>query len=136
MVERRKKTQVTGNTGMFFVCYKLSKMGWNVMPTARNAKGVDIIAYNSDLSKMILIQVKALSTRTSVLLGNTLEKVIGDFWIIVNDIEKEPQAFILLPDEVKKRAHKGEKRRKTTYWIPAKEYKEFQNQWDRIGCVD
>ncbi len=137
MVERRKKTQVTGNTGMFYVCYQLSKMGWNVMPTARNAKGVDIIAYNSDTTKMISIQVKALSTKTSVLLGRTLDKVLGDFWIIVNDIEKIPQTFIMLPDEVKERAHKGKgKSGKNTYWIPIKEYTEFQDRWDRIGPAE
>jgi hypothetical protein len=61
MVERRKKTQITGNTGMFYVCYQLSKMGWNVMPTARNAKGIDIIAYNSDTTKMISIHEKRVS---------------------------------------------------------------------------
>ena len=137
MVERRKKTQVTGNTGMFYVCYQLSKMGWNVMPTARNAKGVDIIAYNSGTTKMISILVKALSTKTSVLLGRTLDKVLGDFWIIVNDIEKIPQTFIMLPDEVKERAHKGKgKSGKNTYWIPIKEYTEFQDRWDRIGPAE
>ncbi len=94
MTERRKRTQITGNTGMFYVCYKLSKIGWNVMPTARNAKGVDIIAYNSDTTKMISIQVKTLSAKTSVLLGSTLDKIMGDFSVIVNDIEKSPQTFI------------------------------------------
>ena len=28
---------------MYYACYHLSKLGWNVMPTARNAKGIDII---------------------------------------------------------------------------------------------
>jgi hypothetical protein len=38
--------QVTGNIGIDYACYMLSRMGWNVMPTARNARGIDIIAYN------------------------------------------------------------------------------------------
>ena len=42
------ETQVTGNIGMYYACYKLSCMGWNVMPTARNARGIDIIAYNKE----------------------------------------------------------------------------------------
>lgn len=33
----KMQTQVTGNVGMYYACYKLSCMGWNVMPTARNA---------------------------------------------------------------------------------------------------
>ena len=30
--------QVVGNVGLYYVCYKLSRLGWNVMPTARNAR--------------------------------------------------------------------------------------------------
>jgi len=40
------ETQIVGNIGMYYACYQLSKLGWNVMPTARNAKGIDIIAYS------------------------------------------------------------------------------------------
>ena len=39
--------QITGNLGLYDCCYKLSLLGWNVMPTARSARGVDIIAYSS-----------------------------------------------------------------------------------------
>ncbi len=35
----------TRNAGLYYTCYPLSLLGWNVMPTARNARGVDIIAY-------------------------------------------------------------------------------------------
>ena len=39
----RLDRQVTGNVGLYYCCYQRSLMGWNVMPTARNAKGVDIV---------------------------------------------------------------------------------------------
>jgi hypothetical protein len=58
-----KDAQVTGNIGLYYTCYHLSRMGWNAMPTARNARGVDIIAYSHDCSKMIGVQVKTLSKR-------------------------------------------------------------------------
>ena len=29
--------QLTGNVGLYYCCYRLSLLGWNVMPTARNA---------------------------------------------------------------------------------------------------
>ena len=32
--------QVVGNIGMYYAAYRLSQQGWNVMPTARNARGV------------------------------------------------------------------------------------------------
>jgi hypothetical protein len=65
-----------------YCCYKLSGLGWNVMPTARNARGVDIIAYNADASHFIGIQVKTLSKRNPVPLGSSLDKCMGDFWVI------------------------------------------------------
>ena len=56
-----KDQQITGNIGLYYACFQLSRIGWNAMPTARNARGVDIIAYNSDCSRMISIQVKTLT---------------------------------------------------------------------------
>jgi hypothetical protein len=54
------------------------------MPTSRNARGVDIIAYNRDCSKKITIQVKALSKKKApVPLGKSIDGVMGDFWVIV-----------------------------------------------------
>jgi hypothetical protein len=40
--------QLTGNAGLYDTCYHLSLLGWNVMPIARNARGVDIIAYSQE----------------------------------------------------------------------------------------
>ena len=72
--------QLTGNVGLYYCCYRLSLMGWNVMPTARNARGVDIIAYSRDASRFVGVQVKALSKRNPVPLGTSLDKVMGDCW--------------------------------------------------------
>jgi hypothetical protein len=44
MPNQRLDQQVTGNTGLYYCCYRLSLLGWNVMPTARNARGVDILS--------------------------------------------------------------------------------------------
>ena len=38
-----KNNQMVGNIGLFYTCYRLSRLGWNAMPTSRNARGVDII---------------------------------------------------------------------------------------------
>ena len=29
---------IVGNTGLYYVCHRLSALGWNVLPTARNGK--------------------------------------------------------------------------------------------------
>ncbi len=129
------ETQVTGNIGMYYACYQLSRMGWNVMPTARNARGIDIIAYNKEGMDFIGVQVKALSKRNPVPLGTSLEKVMGDYWVIVNNVAKEPNIFVLLPEEIKSLAHRGEKNGRVSYWLQPTAYDkpEFREAWDRIG---
>ena len=128
-------TQIVGNIGMFFTCYKLSRMGWNVMPTYRNARGIDIIAYNSEATKYIGVQVKTLSKRNAVPLGSTLDKLMGDYWVIVDKVATEPRAFILKPDDVRRLAKFNEKNGKRSYWINPQQYdqKEFSDNWELIG---
>jgi hypothetical protein len=40
VMARQGGAQVVGNIGMYYAAYRLSQQGWNVMPTARNARGV------------------------------------------------------------------------------------------------
>ena len=127
--------QLTGNVGLYYCCYRLSLMGWNVMPTARNARGVDIIAYSRDATRFVGVQVKALSKRNPVPLGTSLDKVMGDFWIIVNKVATAPSAYVLLPSEVTARAHSGEKDGRVSYWLQPTDYEHdaFKEAWACIG---
>lgn len=129
------ETQVTGNIGMYYACYKLSCMGWNVMPTARNARGIDIIAYNKSGTKFIGVQVKSLTKRNPVPLGNSLEKIMGDFWLIINNVGKEPNVFVIFPEEIRNLAHRGEKNGIVSYWLQPTSYdsSNFKEAWHRIG---
>lgn len=101
----------------------------------RNARGVNIIAYNRDCSRMIGIQVKTLSKRNPVPLGVFLDKVMGDFWVIVHNVVSEPQAYVLLPKEVKALPDRGEKNDKISYWLQPRAYavEKFHEAWFRIG---
>ncbi len=105
------------------------------MPTARNARGIDIVAYDKTGEQFIGIQVKALSKKAPVPLGTSLEKVMGDFWVIVNNLISKPNAFIMLPKEVKQLAHRGEKEGRVSYWLQPRAYDtpEFKEAWQRIG---
>ena len=128
--------QVVGNVGLFYVCYRLSRFGWNVMPTARNAKGIDILIYSQDAARTHTIQVKALSQRSPVPLGGKLEGLLGDFFIICRNVALDtPECFVLTPAEVRDLAHKGEKDDKTSFWLQPKQYDtlQFHDKWDRIG---
>jgi hypothetical protein len=105
------------------------------MPTARNARGVDIIAYSRDASRFVGVQVKALSKRFPVPLVTSLGKVMGDFWVVVNKVASEPSAFVLLPSEVKSLAHRGEKEGRVSFWLQPSDYEQpqFREAWGRIG---
>src|SRR3989338_8387655 len=87
--------QVVGNLGLFYVCYQLSRMGWNAMPTSRNAKGIDIIIYNKDATVTHTIQVKSLSKKNPIPLGDKLNNFIANFLIICREVFKEPEVFII-----------------------------------------
>ena len=130
---RKINQQIVGNVGLYYCCYQLSLRGWNVMPTARNARGIDIVAYNDN--GFVGIQVKSLSKKSPVPLGTDLSKISGDFWVIVNELESgQPKVFVLTPDEVRNMHHKGEKEDKVSYWLQPKHYmtSEFGDKWERI----
>jgi len=129
-----RNSQIVGNIGMYYACYHLSKLGWNVMPTARNARGVDIIAYDQSAENYLGIQVKTLSRRNPVPLGRHLDNVIGDFWVVITLVDDNPVAYVLLPEEVRDLAHRGEREGRVSYWLQPRSYdqKEFQEAWHRM----
>lgn len=143
MVRRRQKpmkldSEVIGNVGLYFTCYHLSLLGWNTMPTARNARGINVVAYSRDGKRYLGIQVKALRKRTAVPLGNSLDHLMGEFWIIVNRVTTRPTAFIVRPREVKRLASRQEKKGRVSFWLSPRAYDrdEFREAWTRIGRGD
>jgi hypothetical protein len=73
------------------------------MPTSRNAKGVDLIIYNHDAKKRHTIQVKALTNKIPVPLGNSLDSLqMNDYLIICTGVyANQLEVFIAKPDEIK-----------------------------------
>lgn len=128
-------SQTVGNIGMYYVCYRLSCLGWNVMPTSRNARGIDILIYNQDATITKAIQVKTLSKANPVPLSK-LAHLIGDHVVICRNVARGiPECFVMTPDEVRALAHKGEKNDKISFWLQPKKYAtdEFREKWERIG---
>lgn len=128
--------QTVGNIGLYYVCYCLSRKGWNVMPTARNAKGIDILIYSQDASQKLSIQVKTLSKGSPVPLNNNLDHLFADFVVVCRHVIREiPECFVLKPSEIRKLVHKGVKNGKTSYWLQPRDYATdgFREKWERIG---
>ena len=89
-----------------------------------------------DGTRVLTIQVKSLSKRNPVPLGKDLDRIMGDFWVIVNSLDTgKPQTYILLPHEVRAMARRVEKEAKVSYWLEPKKYAvgEFEEKWQRIG---
>ena len=129
-------SQVIGNMGLFYVCYRLSKWGWNVMPTARNSRGIDIVMYRQGASRTHTIQVKALSKRHPVPLCRTLDRLLGDFFVICRHIVTDsPECFVLRPDDVRVRAHRSEQEGRLSYWLQSKDdaVNGFRDAWECTG---
>jgi len=132
----KPETHIVGNIGLFYACYRLSRIGWNVMPTTRNARGIDIIAYSPDASQFIGVQVKALSKVSPVPLGKTLDNIMADWWIIVTKaVTEQPLAFIMRPNEVRERAHRGVKEDRVSFWLQPNAYQQdqFRENWQRLA---
>lgn len=133
------RSQVVGNIGMYYAAYCLSQWGWNVMPTSRNARGIDLLVYDATADRKRSIQVKALSKRNPVPLGKSIKNLMGDWWIIVaKATTTKPECFVMKPDEVRRLAHRGEKDGMVSFWLQPNQYDtdEFRERWDRIGRGD
>jgi hypothetical protein len=108
------------------------------MPTARNAKGIDILIYSQDAARTRTIQVKTLSKGSPVPLSNKLDHLFADFVVVCRHVisRETPECFVLTPGEVCQLAHRGEKNGKVSFWLQPRDYAtdEFREKWwERIG---
>lgn len=126
-----RDNQLVGNTGLYYICYELSRLGWNVLPTSRNARGVDLVIYSRNARLKHTIQVKTLSKRNPVPFGNK-PSLIADYLIICRVSEK-PEVFVSKIDDIRDRIVKKTKNGKISYWLIPKNYEEFRDNWRIIG---
>lgn len=131
-----KSNQVVGNVGLFYICYQLCKLGWNAMPTSRNARGIDILIYSQDGERKYTIQAKSLTKRSPVPLGKHLNNLMGDYFIICRNVFGDPETFIASVDKIRGRIHRGEKEGRISYWLDPKQYEEYKDNWAEIGRGD
>ncbi len=133
---RKPRNQMTGNAGLFYVAWQLSRLGWHVILTVRNARGADIFAANDDESVVDAIQSKALSRRSDVPLGSKLQTLRSPWWIVtLGPNSDKPDCFVLALEEVKASAVQNTKEGKSTFWLPYRNFTrtEFREAWHRLG---
>ena len=59
-------SQIKGNIGLFYVCYELSRRGFNVVPTSRNTRAVDLIIGTADFKRHATVQIKATTINMGI----------------------------------------------------------------------
>ena len=124
------------NIALYYTAYILSRHGWNVLPTSRNTKGVDIVIYSQDRTKRHTIKVKGLFKRNPVPFGSNPNNLIAEFYVIVllNELKSEPWAFVLKKENIIEKLVKRDKNRKVSYWLNDRKFlSEFKDKWDIIG---
>ncbi|MCJ2127591.1 hypothetical protein [Methylobacterium sp. E-045] len=128
---------LTGNAGLYHVARELSRLGWHVMPTTRNARGADLYAASVDERVVLPIQSKALSKRVPVPLGGRLDTLRSQWWVVtVNANTSVPVCYVMTLDEVKSGAHRGvNEAGKVSFWLQPKAYAlpEYLEAWHRLG---
>jgi hypothetical protein len=132
-----KPNVLVGNMGLFYVCYELSKMGWNCLPTSRNAKGIDLIIYSQDAKKTHTIQVKSLSRKNPVPFGAT-SNLMAELLVIcrlnLDDEIKTPDLYVLTKDEVEKALDRRvNEKGKVSYWLQPHSlegYKDWESRFE------
>lgn len=124
----RTNNQLTGNVGLYYVCYRLSRLGWNVLPTSRNARGVDIVVYDQKGKRRHTIQVKTLSTENNIPLGSDSSPLLADYLVICRNVSIEPELFVAEMAEARHAAinHKG------GLWIPTPRYEKFDTRLEAV----
>lgn len=130
--------QTVGNVGLYYVCYQLSLRHWNVMPTSRNARGVDVVIYSQSGRNAATVQVKTLSRRSPVPMGKDPSHLIADYFVVCRGVglpAAQPECFVLTRSEVRRRLHQGEKDGRVSYWLQPKKYEgnDFREKWEKIG---
>lgn len=137
-----KSSQVTGNAAMHYAAWQLSRRGWNVMLTSRNAKGSDLFCAN-DETIFFGVQSKGLTKRDPVGLGTNLANLRSDWWIITIKAKTEtPVCFIMTLDEVKELCHHSDPAKSRTgaasIWLQPSAYDQpqFREAWHRFETLN
>ncbi|TBF89210.1 hypothetical protein [Rhizobium leguminosarum] len=138
-----KSSQVTGNAASHYAAWQLSRRGWNVMLTSRNAKGSDLFCANDNETIFFGVQSKGLTKRDPVGLGTNLANLRSDWWIItIRAKTAAPVCFIMTLDEVKELCHHSDPAKSrtgaTSIWLQPSAYDrpQFKEAWHRFETLN
>lgn len=132
----KNRAQFTGNAGLSYAAWQLSRRGWHVTPTIRNARGSDMLVTDAEEDVKFGVQSKALSKRQAVPLGRNLENLRSEWWVVtIHANSDQPVCFVMRKEEVQTNA--SQDKNGGAYWLEPRDYDrdEYRNAWDRIGMA-
>lgn len=141
--------QITGNIGLYHVARELSRAGWNVMPTVRNAKGADLYAASEDELIIHPVQVKSHSgLPQDTQLGLYPERLVTPWWVfVIHARTPDMTCYVLSLAEIRDRMKRDPGTRslkpeqERAFWLDRRFYTpgsdrdmtEARNAWHRLG---
>jgi hypothetical protein len=145
----RLSTTLCGVAGEYFVAAELSRRGYVASLTLRNTRGIDVLASNSNATKSVGIQVKAIQgSGREWMLNQKIEDEVATnlFFVFVrlNDLSA-PEYFIVPKDAVAEYARtnharwlatpgrKGQPHNDTTMRKFADPEGKYLGRWDLLG---
>lgn len=130
------RNSMTGNAGLNYAAWQLSRRGWHVMPTIRNARGSDLIVTDADEGIFFGVQSKALAKRSPVPLGKSIAALRSAWWVItIHANSDSPVCFVMRKEEVQQLS--SQDANGGAYWLNPSAYDrgEFKEAWYRIGAA-
>ena len=120
--------QLIGNAGIFYVAYKLTTLGWNVLLTSRNTKGPDMIVFSHSGKKKHTVQVKSSTKIRDVNIGKHKNFCLNDFAVFcVNLKSGKPSMYI---SETANFIHNPSN---AGSYIKPKNYKKYKDNFKVLG---
>jgi len=142
-----------GIAGEYLVAAELSKLGYIASITLRNTKGVDIVCFDSEVKRVIGIQVKTnQGLQKEWILNKKVEEFYSDnlFYVFVNlnNNERNPDFFIVPIKKVaeycridhKKWLNTKVMRNQKHHDNPIRKFKDekskYLNRWDLLNLTN
>jgi len=121
--------QLIGNAGIFYVSYKLTTLGWNVLITSRNTKGPDMVIISRSGKEQHTVQIKSsIRNCRTVNVGNPKNFRMSDFAVLcVNLKSGDPSMYISKTTDFILNSSKA------GHYIKPKDYIKYKNNFKVLG---
>jgi hypothetical protein len=131
---------VTSNSAFYFVCYRLSLMGWNVEPSGSSPMGRTLRISKRGVAPLT-IKVKGVNGRLAAGFGTGTLLMPYDF-VVVSDVsaavgDHSPRIYVLSTAEAATLVNVNEKDGQRSFWLEIRDYAQpaHENAWSKIDST-